>query len=173
MTEIDNFGNLQRIQKSCQIFEYLENSYDSKLLIYFLQCLADTEERVEAGHVRSVVVRVRETRLTNLFSNILIGISMLFLKVKVAINLYVRSLLVRLKANSRKILLQSFSLFNHLISLYFQYVLDYIPTPVLDGLFLYLAVTALYGNQMFERITLLFTEQVTNLNYKIPQEYVW
>lgn len=47
----------------------------------WFQCLADTEERVEAGHVRSVVVRVRETRLTNLFSNILIGISMLFLKV--------------------------------------------------------------------------------------------
>ena len=39
------------------------------------------------------------------------------------------------------------------------YVLDYIPTAVLDGLFLYLAVTALYGNQMFERILLLFTEQ--------------
>ena len=84
-----------------------------------VKCLADTEERVEAGYVRSMVVRVRETRLTNLFSNILIGLSMLFLK----------------------------------------YVLDYIPTPVLDGLFLYLAVTALYGNQMFERITLFFTEQ--------------
>ena len=77
-----------------------------------VQCLADTEERVEAGHVRSIVVRVRETRLTNLFSNILIGLSMLFLK----------------------------------------YVLEYIPTPVLDGLFLYLAITALYGNQMFELV---------------------
>lgn len=101
-----------------------------------VKCLADTEERVEAGHVRSVVVRVRETRLTNLFSNILIGISMLFLK----------------------------------------YVLDYIPTPVLDGLFLYLAVTALYGNQMFERITLLFTEQAAyppnHYIRKVPQRKI-
>ena len=84
-----------------------------------VKCLADTEERVENGYVRDIVVRVRETRLTNLFSNILIGVSMLFL----------------------------------------GYALDYIPTPVLDGLFLYLAVTALYGNQMFERILLLFMEQ--------------
>jgi len=40
------------------------------------------------------------------------------------------------------------------------YPLAYIPTAVLDGLFLYMAVTALNGNQMFERIVLLFTEQV-------------
>ena len=77
-----------------------------------VKCLADTEERVENGYVRDIVVRVRETRLTNLFSNILIGISMLFL----------------------------------------GYVLEYIPTAVLDGLFLYLALTALYGNQVRERI---------------------
>ena len=75
-----------------------------------VKCLADTEERVENGYVRDIVVRVRETRLTNLFSNILIGISMLFL----------------------------------------GYVLEYIPTAVLDGLFLYLALTALYGNQVRE-----------------------
>ena len=73
-----------------------------------VKCLADTEERVENGYVRDIVVRVRETRLTNLFSNILIGVSMLFL----------------------------------------GYVLEYIPTAVLDGLFLYLALTALYGNQV-------------------------
>lgn len=101
-----------------------------------VKCLADTEDRVEAGHVRSVVVRVRETRLTNLFSNIFIGLSMLFLK----------------------------------------YVLDYIPTPVLDGLFLYLAITALYGNQMFERITLLFTEQAAyppnHYIRKVPQRMI-
>ena len=30
---------------------------------------------------------------------------------------------------------------------------------MLDGLFLYMAVTALYGNQMFERFLLFFTEQ--------------
>lgn len=84
-----------------------------------VKCLADTEERVENGCVKDIVVRVRETRLTNLFSNILIGLSMLFL----------------------------------------GYVLPFIPTAVLDGLFLYLAVTALYGNQMFERISLMFMEQ--------------
>lgn len=39
------------------------------------------------------------------------------------------------------------------------YPLSYIPTAVLDGLFLYMAVTSLIGNQMFERFTLLFTEQ--------------
>ncbi|KAH9366081.1 hypothetical protein HPB48_011202 [Haemaphysalis longicornis] len=39
------------------------------------------------------------------------------------------------------------------------YPLSYIPTAVLDGLFLYMAVTSLIGNQMFERITLLFMEQ--------------
>ena len=39
--------------------------------------------------------------------------------------------------------------------------LQLIPVPVLDGLFLYLAVTALSNNQMFERIMLLVTEQVS------------
>jgi len=84
-----------------------------------VQCLADKETRVTNGYARDVVTYVRETRLTNIFSNILIGITMLFL----------------------------------------QYILPYIPKAVLDGLFLYMAATALYGNQMFERVTLLVTEQ--------------
>ena len=33
-----------------------------------VKCLADTEEHVESGHVKSIVVYVRETRLTNIFS---------------------------------------------------------------------------------------------------------
>ncbi|WAR22910.1 S4A11-like protein [Mya arenaria] len=37
--------------------------------------------------------------------------------------------------------------------------LSYIPAPVLDGLFLYVALTALFGNQLFDRICLFFTEQ--------------
>ncbi|XP_052792339.1 solute carrier family 4 member 11-like [Mya arenaria] len=45
------------------------------------------------------------------------------------------------------------------LSLLFMSVLAYIPTPVLYGLFLYIAVTALDGNQMFERVLLLITEQ--------------
>ena len=38
--------------------------------------------------------------------------------------------------------------------------LTLIPMPVLDGLFLFMAMTSLYGNQMFERPLLLVTEQV-------------
>lgn len=84
-----------------------------------VRCLADVETRVEGGYARDVVTHVRETRLTNLFSNVAIGLSMLFL----------------------------------------PYVLPYVPKAVLDGLFLYMAVTPLYGNQMFERVTLFLTEQ--------------
>ncbi|CAH8657340.1 unnamed protein product [Schistosoma margrebowiei] len=39
------------------------------------------------------------------------------------------------------------------------YPLIYIPPPVLNGLFIYMAITALQGNQMFERILLFITEQ--------------
>lgn len=37
--------------------------------------------------------------------------------------------------------------------------LGQIPTSVLDGLFLYMAVSSLEGNQLFERLLLLCTEQ--------------
>uniref|UniRef100_A0A915JTP2 Bicarbonate transporter-like transmembrane domain-containing protein n=1 Tax=Romanomermis culicivorax TaxID=13658 RepID=A0A915JTP2_ROMCU len=37
--------------------------------------------------------------------------------------------------------------------------LEYIPRSVLDGLLLYVAATSLNGNEMFERVLLLFTEQ--------------
>ncbi|CAG0904916.1 unnamed protein product, partial [Darwinula stevensoni] len=84
-----------------------------------VRSLADVEERVDQGHVYEIIVTVRETRLTGMFSHILIGLSILMLPLPLA----------------------------------------YIPTAVLDGLFLYMAVTALNGNQMFERITLLFMEQ--------------
>lgn len=42
--------------------------------------------------------------------------------------------------------------------------LKLVPTPVLDGLFLFMAITALDGNQMFERALLLITEQVKKYN---------
>jgi len=84
-----------------------------------VRCLADVETRVEGGYARDVVTHVRETRLTNIFSNVAIGFSMLFL----------------------------------------PYILPFVPKAVLDGLFLYMAVTPLYGNQMFERVTLFLTEQ--------------
>lgn len=85
-----------------------------------VRALADVEERVDQGHVYEIVVRVRETRLTGLFSHFLIGLSLLLL----------------------------------------PYPLAYIPPAVLNGLFLYVAVTGLHGSQFFERIKLLFTEQV-------------
>ncbi|CAG7709985.1 unnamed protein product, partial [Allacma fusca] len=84
-----------------------------------MRSLADVEERVDQGHVYEIIVRVRETRLTGIFSHVLIGLSIFLL----------------------------------------PYPLGHIPIAVLDGLFLYMAVTALNGNQMFERITLLFMEQ--------------
>ncbi|CAL4131631.1 unnamed protein product, partial [Meganyctiphanes norvegica] len=40
-----------------------------------VRSLADVEERVDQGHVHEIIVKVRETRLTGLFSNILIGFS--------------------------------------------------------------------------------------------------
>lgn len=66
------------------------------------------------------IVKVRETRLTGLLSNLLIALSLLMLPTPLTL----------------------------------------IPTPVLDGLFLFMAITALDGNQMFERVLLLLTEQV-------------
>lgn len=48
------------------------------------------------------------------------------------------------------------------LSLLMRHVLKRIPMPVLDGLFLYLALTSLDGNQFFERVTLFFTEQVSS-----------
>ena len=84
-----------------------------------VKALADTEERVEQGHIQSVIVKVRETRLTTLISSVFIGMSLLM-----------------------------------------RHILKKIPMPVLDGLFLYLALTSLDGNQFFERVTLFFTEQV-------------
>ena len=44
-----------------------------------MQCLADKETRVTNGYATSVVTHVRETRLTNIFSNILIGNTVLTL----------------------------------------------------------------------------------------------
>ncbi|CAC5399639.1 SLC4A11 [Mytilus coruscus] len=92
-----------------------------------VQALADVEERVDQGHIYKILVKVRETRITAIFSHILIGLSLLITP-----------------------------------------VLSYIPTPVLYGLFLYVGITSLYGNQMFERIMLLFTEQ----NAYPPNHYI-
>ncbi|CAH3171756.1 unnamed protein product [Porites lobata] len=84
-----------------------------------VRALADVEERVDRGHVFEIIVKVRETRLSGLISNLLIALSLLMLPTPLTL----------------------------------------IPTMVLDGLFLFMAITALDGNQMFERTLLLITEQ--------------
>lgn len=66
------------------------------------------------------IVSVKETRLTSLIANILIGLSVFMLPIP----------------------------------------LQWIPKPVLYGLFLYIAATSLDGNQMFDRMALLLKEQV-------------
>ncbi|PAV87728.1 hypothetical protein WR25_03764 [Diploscapter pachys] len=56
------------------------------------------------------------------------------------------------------------------------YPLQLIPTSVLHGLFLYMALTSLSGNEMFERLLLLITEQSayppTHYIRKVPQRKV-
>eukprot|EP00118_Oscarella_pearsei_P017624 m.176367 g.176367 ORF g.176367 m.176367 type:complete len:312 (+) comp39138_c0_seq52:1904-2839(+) len=84
-----------------------------------LQALADSEERIDQGHVYNIVIKVRETRLTNLLSHILILLTMFV----------------------------------------FPKPLHYIPIPVLYGLFVFMAMAALNGNQLFERMLLFITEQ--------------
>ncbi|XP_073259090.1 solute carrier family 4 member 11-like isoform X2 [Porites lutea] len=84
-----------------------------------VRALADVEERVDRGHVFEIIVKVRETRLSGLISNLMIALSLLMLPTPLTL----------------------------------------IPTMVLDGLFLFMAITALDGNQMFERALLLITEQ--------------
>ncbi|KHN80811.1 Sodium bicarbonate transporter-like protein 11 [Toxocara canis] len=65
-----------------------------------------------------------------------------------------------------------------LISTYtlLPYPLRWIPTSVLHGLFLYMALTSLAGNEMFERLLLLITEQQayppTHYIRKVPQRKV-
>ncbi|CAG0898498.1 unnamed protein product [Cyprideis torosa] len=83
------------------------------------KALADVETRVIEGHTQDVIIHVRETRLSSLFCQILIGLSLFML----------------------------------------PYPLRYIPPPVLYGLFLYMGITALDGNQFWERILLIVTEQ--------------
>lgn len=63
---------------------------------------------------------MKETRLTSLVANFLVGLSLLLL----------------------------------------PFPLQLIPKPVLYGLFLYIALTSIDGNQLFERVALLLKEQV-------------
>lgn len=98
--------------------------------------LAKVEQHVENGHLYTTIVSVKETRLTALAANILIGVSAFMLPIP----------------------------------------LQYIPKPVLYGLFLYIAATSLDGNQMVDRMALLLKEQTayppTHYIRRVPQRKV-
>ncbi|PAA94733.1 hypothetical protein BOX15_Mlig030243g1 [Macrostomum lignano] len=102
-----------------------------------VKALADLEERIDLGqHVQQTVVRVRETRITGILANCLVGLSLLMCPSP----------------------------------------LSYIPVPVLNGLFVCMAITSVMGNQLFERILLLFTEQAayppSHFLRRVPQRKV-
>uniref|UniRef100_A0A8C1S028 Solute carrier family 4 member 11 n=1 Tax=Cyprinus carpio TaxID=7962 RepID=A0A8C1S028_CYPCA len=98
--------------------------------------LAIVEERVEGGHLYETIVSVKETRVTSLVANILIGVSLFLLPVP----------------------------------------LQWIPKPVLYGLFLYIALTSIEGNQMCDRMALLLKEQTSyppaHYIRKVPQRKI-
>ncbi|XP_053831331.1 solute carrier family 4 member 11 isoform X2 [Vidua macroura] len=82
------------------------------------------------------IVSVKETRLTSLIANFLVGLSLLLL----------------------------------------PFPLQWIPKPVLFGLFLYIALTSIDGNQLFERVALLLKEQTayppTHYIRRVPQRKI-
>ncbi len=51
--------------------------------------------------------------------------------------------------------------------------LQFLPVPVLYGVFLYVAFTALPGNQFYERILLLLTEQANYPPTSYPSPYLF
>ncbi|KAF4791288.1 Sodium bicarbonate transporter-like protein 11 [Turdus rufiventris] len=101
-----------------------------------VRALAYVEERVESGHIYETIVSVKETRLTSLMANFMVGLSLLLL----------------------------------------PFPLQWIPKPVLFGLFLYIALTSIDGNQLFERVALLLKEQTayppTHYIRRVPQRKI-
>ncbi|XP_030046853.1 solute carrier family 4 member 11 isoform X2 [Microcaecilia unicolor] len=101
-----------------------------------VRALANVEERVENGHIYETIVSVKETRLTSLVANILVGLSLFLL----------------------------------------PFPLQWIPKPVLYGLFLYIALTSIDGSQLFERVALLLKEQTayppTHYIRRVPQRKI-
>ncbi|KAM5191430.1 solute carrier family 4 member 11 [Mantella aurantiaca] len=101
-----------------------------------VRALAYVEERVEHGHIYETIVSVKETRLTSLVANLLVGLSLFLLPLP----------------------------------------LQWIPKPVLYGLFLYIALTSIDGSQLFERVALLLKEQTayppTHYIRRVPQRKI-
>jgi len=102
-----------------------------------VKALADTVERVEQGHIQSVYEKLVQSYLRK--------ISFVYFSI------------VKVRETRLTTLISSVFIG---MSLLMRHILKKIPMPVLDGLFLYLALTSLDGNQFFERVTLFFTEQV-------------
>ena len=63
-----------------------------------------------------------------------------------------------------------------LIPAIFKQIIINIPMPIFDGVFMFLAVTSLYDNQVLERFMLLFTEseayQGTTYLRKVPKRNI-
>ncbi|XP_063781415.1 solute carrier family 4 member 11 isoform X3 [Pseudophryne corroboree] len=101
-----------------------------------VRALANVEERVEHGHIYETIVSVKETRLTSLVANVMVGLSLFLLPLP----------------------------------------LQWIPKPVLYGLFLYIALTSIDGSQLFERVALLLKEQTayppTHYIRRVPQRKI-
>ena len=56
-----------------------------------VRALADIDEHVEEGHVYDIIVKVRETRVSNLVSNILIGVSVHLIPRSVCTIIFIQS----------------------------------------------------------------------------------
>ncbi|KAK3731064.1 hypothetical protein QZH41_019224, partial [Actinostola sp. cb2023] len=70
---------------------------------------------------------------------------------------HVHEIIVKVRENRLSLLLAHIMVAMSLLML--PTPLKYIPPPVLDGLFLFVAFTPLFSNQMFERLLLLVTDQ--------------
>ncbi|KAK6015502.1 hypothetical protein OSTOST_19073, partial [Ostertagia ostertagi] len=112
-----------------------------------LRALADVEERVSQGHVHEVS-NVKPWHMFRIMNVRETRLATLIAHVMILFSTY------------------------YLI----PYPLQLIPTSVLHGLFLYMALTSLSGNEMFERLLLLITEQQayppTHYIRKVPQRKV-
>lgn len=133
-----------------------------------LRALADVEERVAQGHVHEVyVVFCCSAMMSDLKSSTTTTTHFLVPSIHHCstvkfLSIPTPSPLYRI-TNVRETRLAS--LIAHILLLISVFVLlpwplIEIPTSVLHGLFLYMAVTSLAGNEMFERMLLLITEQV-------------
>ncbi|XP_028911423.1 sodium bicarbonate transporter-like protein 11 [Ornithorhynchus anatinus] len=101
-----------------------------------VRALAFMEECGENEHIYETIMSVKETRLTTLVANVVVGLSLPLL----------------------------------------PFLLQWIPKPLLYGLFFYIALTSIDGNQLFERFALLLEEQMayplTHYIWRVPQRTI-